>query len=297
MSMRDPRNYFINPFQSRNISDNEMAAVTTDHIGKLGNQNSEGDWTARIAATAAAMAAFDDGITDNMTQGDFRKARKLAKNNLREALPKAVAGIAKWVEAEFGEGSPQVVQVIGSGVTTLYRLPDDEVENYLKKVIDGLTPLIGNGVDQARLTDATALKAQWDTIYAASEQSTADKRLSEEERRAAREVLEDVLFETLLMIAQANRGNPDILGNFFTPSLAGGPALSGGGGGGGGVDENSSEESESSDSSLSSSSSFEPSSSSYDPPSSSWIDPSSSSYEPPSSSWLSSSSTSSSSGI
>ncbi|MCB1089650.1 MAG: hypothetical protein KDM63_21600 [Verrucomicrobiae bacterium] len=234
--MRDPRNTFVNPFDTESISFNQMAALTTDHIGKLGNQNtlSGGQWNAQLTATLTAMADFDDTITDERVQGNFRKARKQAKNALRETLPETLRiQVANWVQAAFGAGSPELTSVVGSGVNELRKLPDDEVENYLQGVITGLTPLIGNGVDAQRLTDATALKAQWDAVYAASEGASASKRLSEEERRAAKTALADVLFSTLLDIAQANRGNPDVLANFFTPSLAGGPPISGGGGGGG----------------------------------------------------------------
>lgn len=282
--MRDPRNYFLNLFDSDAISFDDMAALSTDHIGKLGNQNtlSGGLWAVRLAATVAAMAEYDDTITDEMVQGNFRKARKQAKNDFRESLPAAVRAVAKWVEAEFGENSPELISVVGSGTSALHQLRDDQVENYLQTVIVGLTPLIGNGVLQARLDDANALKAQWDTIYAGSEQSTASKRLTEGQRREAKRALADVLFVTFLEVVMQNRGRPEVVGDFFTPSLAGGPALSvSGGGSPSGGNGNGSSSSSSSTSSSSTSSS--PSSSSSSPSSSS------------SSSGLSSSSSSSSS--
>ena len=34
--MRDPQNYFINCFDAPDISLNELAAFTTDHLGRLG---------------------------------------------------------------------------------------------------------------------------------------------------------------------------------------------------------------------------------------------------------------------
>ena len=299
--MRDPRNYFINPFDNSDISFNEMAALTTDHIGKLGNQNTQsgGQWAGRLAATMTAMGDFDDTITDEMVQTDFRKARKQAKNDVRAGLPSAVENqVANWVRAAFGTSSPELVSVVGTGTSSITRLPDDEVNNYLQKVITGLTPLIGAGVDQQRLDDANALKSQWDAVYAASEQSTADKRLSEEERRAAKTALAGVLFDTLLDAVKANPGNPDVLGSFFTPALAGGPALSGGGGGGGSGGGGASSSSFPGSSSFPSSSfpgssSFPSSSSSFPiPPSSSF---SSSSSFPSSSSFSSSFSSSSSS--
>ncbi|MCG8599278.1 MAG: hypothetical protein MI807_03965 [Verrucomicrobiales bacterium] len=67
--MRDPRNYFINPFVNDKISYAEMAAFATDHIGKLGNfftpslaggpalSSPGGGGRAMGAAAAAAVAA------------------------------------------------------------------------------------------------------------------------------------------------------------------------------------------------------------------------------------------------
>ena len=109
------------------------------------------------------------------------------------------------MRAAFGKNSPQLTSVIGSGTTELRLLTADDVAPYLQKIIDGLTPPIGNGVDQQRLDDANALKTQWAVIYAASEQSTADKRFSEEERRTAKTELADVMFETLLEVSMPNR--------------------------------------------------------------------------------------------
>ncbi|MCB1078134.1 MAG: hypothetical protein KDM64_09940 [Verrucomicrobiae bacterium] len=62
------------------------------------------------------------------------------------------------------------------------------------------------------------------------EQATAAKQLTEAECRAAKARLADERFVTLLEIAMAHRGNPNALGAFFQPSLAGGPALTTGGG-------------------------------------------------------------------
>ena len=224
--MKDPGNYFENLFFFFLITVKQMAALTTDHIGKLRNQDkrSGGQWNARLAATVEAMAEFDHAISDDMTQADFRKARKLTKNRFRRALPRRVRAIVNWVVAEYGETSPQVTAIVGSGTTPLRSLPDDEVENYLKKVITGLKPLVAT-VGQKRLDEAEALKAEWAPIYAASEQATTAKRLAEERLRAAKAALSDVLFVTLLEIIKAHRHRPEVLGNFFTPSLAGGRPL------------------------------------------------------------------------
>lgn len=78
---------------------------------------------------------------------------------------------------------------------------------------------------QVLLGKANALEAEWDAVYAASEEATAAKRLAEQRLRAAKVAVCDELFRTLLEVALAHRHQPEVLGNFFTPSLAGGPPL------------------------------------------------------------------------
>ncbi|MCB1093529.1 MAG: hypothetical protein KDL87_18470, partial [Verrucomicrobiae bacterium] len=217
--MRNPQYYFINCFDSKEISVDKLAAFATDHIGRLTAQNGSGEWTARIAATTAAMTAFDDAISDDLIKGAFRASRKDAKDGFRETLPAEVGKILNFVRAHFGEGSPEVIACAPDGLKGFRDAPDDKVENHLTKLIAGVTDVQAT-VGAAVVTQATDLKAAWMTIYLASEDSTSDKAMTEAEQRTAKLALQDELFTTLLALASKHRNQPEMLGLYMQPHLA-----------------------------------------------------------------------------
>lgn len=268
--MRNLQYYFGNPFLDPNISFAEQQAFTTDHLERLIAHNGSGDWTSQIAETTAKFSALDDSLADAQTQKAIRKAAKMAKESFRSQLPGEVRKVTALVVAEYGDPSPQLATCLPEGLTVFSQCRDDAVDEHLQTLIDGLTTLSGTiGASPAAV--ATTLLSNWNTIYAASEQSTADRALSEEERRAARRELSGVLFQTLLDLVKAHPDDPAALGNYMQPHLLGGPPLSpstgGGGGGGGGAESYDSSSSSSSGYSDSSSSSSSTSSSSSGPPS------------------------------
>lgn len=56
--LRRLEQFFENPFDSRNISLDELVAFATDHLQRMIAHNGGGLLTARIAATSAALGAL-----------------------------------------------------------------------------------------------------------------------------------------------------------------------------------------------------------------------------------------------
>ena len=65
--MRSPAYYLTNCFDAPDISLDELAAFSTDHLGRLGAHNETGDWTERIAATSPKLAALDGAYSSDLT--------------------------------------------------------------------------------------------------------------------------------------------------------------------------------------------------------------------------------------
>ncbi len=276
------------PFDDPAISVDELAAFATDHLERLSANNPGSVFTDRITETTTALSAFDDAHTGDLTALGQRKAQKLTKNNFRETLAFEVGKILGAVIAQYGDGTPEVVECVPQGRKVFSTCRDDEVENHLDVLVNGVSAHEAD-LGAALTTQAEDLRDDWLAIYAASEAATGAKTATEAEKRAARESLQWILYVNLQAITREYPRQPEMVTLYMQQHLLGMPADDsdpGNGGGGGGGDGPS-------DSSSSSSSSyFESSSSSYFDPSSS----SSSSYPdmPPSSSssadWSSSSS-------
>lgn len=273
--MNDPRAILKNPYIR--MSYNQTAAFSTDHLQRLTVQNGSGDWTARIAATTTVMSTFENAVDGNLIKAGLRKSRKQAKDDTRDTVIKGAEKIIGFAVGHFGSDAPEIAEFIPQGRTIFGTATDDTINNHLATLTAAVTThlaVLGANV----LTLATDLESGWAAIYAASESSTAEKSLTEQERNAAREAVLNEIYLTTLHIGIAFPDQPGILGQFLQPHLGGGPNLGSGGGTEPDPDPNPG----------SSSSSFPDSSSSFFPPSSSSFFSSSSSM----SSFFSSSSSS-----
>lgn len=74
--MNDLSRFFLNPFDSRNVSLSGLLAFTTDHLARLAANDAGGVFASRRAATAVALAAVEQAFTDDETKLGLRKARK-----------------------------------------------------------------------------------------------------------------------------------------------------------------------------------------------------------------------------
>ena len=221
--MIDLHRYFQNPFDDPEISLNGLLAFSTDHLQRMIANNSGGSYSARIAATTAALQAVQSSTTDDLTKLGVRKARKLAKQTFRKALPEKIAKLQGAVIAKFGAKGAEVAECFPDGRTIFTKSPDDKLESQLRTLIAGVT------AHQAQLgapvvAEAEALRVDWLTVYSASETSTGGKAATEQQRRAARLGLQLELFLNLLALAAQFPRQPERLDLFLQPSLLTGAA-------------------------------------------------------------------------
>lgn len=216
--MRDLSRFLDNPFDDPGVSLDELVAFTTDHVGRMTANNPGGIFTARLAATATALAGVEDSTTDDQVKAGLRKARKLAKDAFRKSLPASVAMIHAVVVAKYGPTAPEVAECFPQGRKVFSDCTDDHVDNHLETMIAGVTAHVADLGAQV-VTDAEALLTGWNAVYGTSESSSGDKSMSEAERRAARAALQLVLFQNLLTIAMNYPRQPEMLPQFMQQSL------------------------------------------------------------------------------
>lgn len=217
-SMMDLHKFLINPFDDPGISMDELLSFTTDHVQRLTANNSGGLYTARLAATGAAIATVHAAFSDDQSKLGFRKARKQAKDAYRKTLPEKIGRIAVAIEAAFGEGAPEFTECFPQGRTIFGRCADDQLANYLQTLITGVNTHSAQLAAQV-IADATALLAGWNAVYTVSETATGAKTTTQAAKNAARAALQLELFKNLLTIALNFPRTPEALDTYMQQSL------------------------------------------------------------------------------
>lgn len=216
--MRNLQYYLEIPFDDDGISLDELLAFSTDSLQRMIANNPGALFNARITATTTALAVVESCTTDDLTKLGLRKARKMAKDTFRAALPVNIAKIHAAVVAKYGPNAPEVTEVFPQGRGIFNQCTDDLVENHLQTMLNGVTahqadlgaPVVG---------DAAGLLSTWLAIYGASESSTAAKTTTQEGKKAARLALQLELYKNLLTIGLNFPRQPEKLALYMQQSL------------------------------------------------------------------------------
>jgi len=217
-TMRDLHHFIENPFDDPDISLPNLLAFTTDHIQRLINNNSTGDFTGRITATQSALGLVDTKAIGNLSQLGVREGKKQTKNDHRKTLPAGVAKIAGLVTGQYGDKAPELLECFPQGRNVFNNCRDDEVKEHLETLLAAVT------AHQADLGAPTVAKAQalldgWMTVYAESEASSGVKSAAEQSKNYARENLQLMLFLNLVKIGEVFARQPDKLDLYMQQSL------------------------------------------------------------------------------
>jgi hypothetical protein len=207
-----------NPFNDHNISIAALAAFATDHIGKMTAKSPGSTFTARIAATSAALTAVDTAFATDLGKLGQRKTSKQAKDAFRATLPAAISKIYAVLIAKYGEHSVELAQFFPNGRSGLARTSDDLLGSALQQLVTALT---GKQTELGAevVPQATALLSGWNAVYVPSESSGDAKSASKDAKNAARAALQKELYLNLLTIGLQFPDQPERLSAYMQPSL------------------------------------------------------------------------------
>lgn len=216
--MRDLSRTLVNPFDDDDISMAELLAFSTDHLQRMIANNPGALFNTRITATTTSLSVVENCTTDDQTKLGLRKAKKMAKDAFRKALPGNVAKLAGVVMAKYGDKSPEMAECFPQGRAVFSSCTDDMVANHLAAMRNGLMNHQGD-LGAPVVGDANGLLSTWTVVYAASESSTGSKTTTEAGKAAARQNLQLELFKNLLTIALNFPRQPDSLALYMQQSL------------------------------------------------------------------------------
>lgn len=200
-NMRDLHRFLENPFDDPGISLAELLSFSSDHRQRMIANNPGGELTARIAATTSALDLVAGSATDDETKLALRKARIVAKNAFRDALPGQLAKISGAVVAQYGEEAPEVVECFPLGRTIFSQCTDDRLAQHLEVLLAGVTAHVAD-LGAPLVAKVQALVDEWESVFGASETAGGAKTTTQEAKRLARENLQLMLFLNLVKLME-----------------------------------------------------------------------------------------------
>jgi hypothetical protein len=216
--MFDLHKPFNNPFDDVAISIDNLVDFTSDHLGKMKDNNTGGFLTARIAATQAAFDAVNSAFQlDEGSLGD-RKTSKAAKANYRQTIKDEAGTIYSALQGSYGKKSPMLATFFPHGLTGFNSTRDDQMGNELTTLVTKLTAH-QTEFPASVVTQATALKTGWAAVYAPSESTSAAKDTTMGAKNTARQALQLELCKNWLTIALQFPRQPEKLDVYMQPSL------------------------------------------------------------------------------
>ncbi len=223
-NMRTLSTFLENPFDDDGISNDELLAFSTDHLGRIVAQNAGGEFNTRITGTTSALALFHDCVTSDMGRLAIRKTCKEAKDNFRaDVIPLEVKRIEAGFTLALPAGSPAFTEALPNGRTIYTSCRDDKVESHLQTLLDAAVKYL-TVLSPATVTLATNLKANWLTIFQASEASGGNRVVTQEGKRLARENLQLMLYLNLVKIMELFPRQPEKLSLYMQQHLLENPS-------------------------------------------------------------------------
>ena len=113
--MYDLHKVLTNPFNHLKTGIAALVRFTTDHVGKMTAKSIGSVFTARIAATNAALTAVNSAFAADLNKLGLRETSKQAKDAFRETLRPAISKIYAVLIAKYGEHSTQLAQFLPPG--------------------------------------------------------------------------------------------------------------------------------------------------------------------------------------
>ena len=221
--MRNLAKFLENPFDDPAIKWARLLAFSTDNLQRMIANNESGELAARITATTNALTLVGEMASDDETKLGLRIARKKAKKSFRDALPARIAKVSAAVVAKFGPESEQWLECFPHRRSIFSTCTDDALKDHLAQLKTAMTEYAAD-LGAPVLAEVDAMVTGWNTVWTGSEESTANKEASADDRRLARENLQLMLFLNLVKLMEMFPRQPEKLPLYMQQSLLEAPA-------------------------------------------------------------------------
>lgn len=228
--MLDLFRYFLNPFETDEISRAELADYGLENLGRMTTNNPSGALSAHITATSNLLDALDVTVDNEEVKVGIQKAATQAKADFRAILPNELSKVHGACLAVYGRKGAKMLEIWPHGLEAFSAANDDELDNKLGPLVTSLTNNVA-AVGATALTQATALDTGWMALYGAANSARNSNVSQGEARRVATKNLREQLFQNLLKLASLFAGMPEKAALYCPQDLLGFPVTPGNGGG------------------------------------------------------------------
>ncbi len=216
--MLNLQTFFKNPFDTSEISDDNLRKFGEDHLNRTIANNTGGIYTSIITPTTPLVTAFGSAIDAENLKAGIQKGGTLTVDNIIEEFKKKVSRREGAVRSAFGDDAPQYLEFFPQGLT--------EYSNATKANVVTLMTRMKDRTDFYRAELGEPIAAEFSEIlerYSSERTKQLQNFGSVEALRTAtstaRAALVAELGLNLLFIAGKNLGFPARLDDFMDQSI------------------------------------------------------------------------------
>ena len=211
--------FFANPFDTRDISDDNLKKFSEDGLRRLSAAfGAGGDPEGILAATAVAHDGYFGALTDEDTKTAVRKALTLSMNGGMEEFQRTVSRRAGTIRSEFGIESPQYAEFFPGGLTEYSNATLASVEKLMSRMATTATKY-KDTLGKPFVERFSGLLKQFKAARAAQLEGKGDVSTSNTLTKEKRDALPLQLFDNLLVLARRHKDEPDRAADYFDQSI------------------------------------------------------------------------------
>jgi len=209
--------YFENPFDDREISDDEIRDFTVDHLSRV-TAAGDADFDEILAATDTALQNFSGKVSSESTALAIRKARTAATNALAEKIKSLWSQREGKIRDLFGKGTEKYIEFYPGGISEYSGAGVGQIETLLVRYAKAATDNLAT-VGQPFVTEWSGLQTQWQAVRGTQVSQKGAPSTAGDANTTARTALEKQLMVNIFTIAAKYVGEPEKASVFFNQSL------------------------------------------------------------------------------
>ena len=216
--------FFENPFDTREISDDNLKKFSEDSLRRMSAALDDGaDPEGILAATAAAHNDYFGALTDEDTKTAVRKALTISMNSVLVEFQRTVSRREGTIRGEFGAESPQYAEFFPSGLTEYANATLANVETLMTRMATA-SAKYKDALGKAFVDRFAGLLTQFKAARTQQLEGKGDVAVCNTTTKEKRDALLLQLFDDLLVLARRHKGEPERVADHFDQSIIRRPA-------------------------------------------------------------------------
>jgi hypothetical protein len=218
--MRDLKIYATNPFVNLGVSLERKKKFGESHLAALAVQNTKSQYDSLIAKTIVVQQNLFGSIADVELTKALQKTQTQSVDEIIEAFEARNTRLNKFLESNDVHKTPLYASFFPQGVTEFTKgVNKGNVEQLMQRMVAVIKANTETAGGKGVLAEYEAFEAQYKTTREMQLTKLGEVSQGIDERKANETAWANQLFENLLLIAQNNQNNPNVIDSFFDQSI------------------------------------------------------------------------------